>query len=145
MGTFGYETTTSAPPERAVAFLADLRNLELWVGEVAGVDADGDRYTVRFSRGFFLPDLVVDYTVSRDGPTIVATGTSSSMDVVDRWDVTPSDGGSAIRYDGTYELKGVNKLAAPFAQFMGDVRAKGLARSLAKHLDAAGEPPLTPT
>ena len=40
--------------------------------------------------------------------------------------------------DGTYELKGLNKIGAPFAQVMGDVRAKGLARSLARHLDAPG-------
>jgi carbon monoxide dehydrogenase subunit G len=134
MGSFGYTVTTRATPDQALAYLADLRNLEAWVREVDSVEPDGDGYRVALDR-LLMPDLVIDYRVDRAGDAVVATGSGGSMEVVDRWDVRPADGGAEVAYTGTYELKGAAKLTGPIAQLAGDVRAKSLAASLREHLD----------
>jgi hypothetical protein len=66
MDSFEYRLTTRATPEQALAFLGDLHNLPRFIAEVTRVDATGaDAYEVGFDRGFFIPDLVVDYAVER--------------------------------------------------------------------------------
>ena len=134
MGSFSYTVTTRATPEQALAYLADLRNLEAWVREVDSVEADGDGYRVALDR-LLMPDLVLDYRVAREGDAVVARGTAGSMELTDRWDVRPAERGAEVAYEGTFRLKGAAKLTAPIAQLAGDVRAKSLAGSLREHLD----------
>jgi hypothetical protein len=140
MATFRFSITTTATPQQAVAYLADLRNLPDWVREVDRVEATADGYEAHLDR-LLLPDLVIAYTVTRGDGVVVADGTSPSADLVDRWEVTPSGDGAEVDYVGTLELKGVTKLAGPLAGLAGDARATGLAQALRERLDAlAGAP-----
>lgn len=135
MGSFDYSLHTDADPARVVAYLSDLTNLVHFVREIESVAPEGPGYRVTLDRGLLMPDMVVDYTVATEGDTVVATGSHSSIDAVDRWQVTPSGEGADVRYHGTYELKGIAKASGPLAQLAGNWRAKGIAETLADRLD----------
>lgn len=142
MGEFDYTVTTTASPQEAVAYLADLRHLPEHVSQVTDVrEGKGDgTYAVRLAR-LLSQDMVVDYVVRTTGSTVVATGTHDQIDVEDRWDVTPHPEGSEIRYRGTYELKGASKITAPLSQLFGKAMAGGLGKRLKARLDERGALP----
>ena len=131
--------TTKATPEQALAYLGDLHNLEAFVEEVDAVERSGAGYKFVLGRGA-LPDLVVDYVVTTPGTAVVAEGTHSSIDLIDRWDVAPAGDGARVRYVGTYELKGLSKVGGPFSGQLGRRSVKRVAERLKIRLDglAAG-------
>lgn len=137
MGSIEYATKTSATPGRALDFLADLNNLTEFVHEVEKVERSDEGYAVSLDRGLIMPDMVVQYTVSRPEGAVVAEGTHRSIHVVDRWDVSATEtGGAEVRYHGTYELKGPTKLVAPLARYFSERGTDDLATRLGESLDA---------
>ncbi len=117
--------------------MADLRNFAAWDPGVSSATIRDDAepgldtaYNVT-ANGARLVYRTVEY--DRPGRVVVEANTSRlrSYDVIE---VTERDGGSAVLYDATLELKGLFKLGEPVMKLMfnriGDAAAAGLESAL---------------
>ncbi|MEJ7824014.1 MAG: SRPBCC family protein [Solirubrobacteraceae bacterium] len=141
--TYSFSVTSPKRAEEVFDYLADLRNLPEWdpetatteqtsVGEVARVGA-----TFHVAARKFRQDARMDYElVELERPRrIVARGTTSGVDGVDTYTISPTaDGGSEVVYATQIELKGMYKLVAPVAGILvnrsGEKTRVGLERTL---------------
>ncbi len=123
--------------EEAFDYMADLRNFAAWDPGVSSATIRDDAepgldtaYNVT-ANGARLVYRTVEY--DRPGRVVVEANTSRlrSYDVIE---VTERDGGSAVLYDATLELKGLFKLGEPVMKLMfnriGDAAAAGLESAL---------------
>jgi uncharacterized protein YndB with AHSA1/START domain len=142
--TYSFNVTSPKPAEEVFDYLADLRNLPEWdpetatteqtsVGEAARVGATFHVVGVRKLR----QDPRMDYElVELERPRrIVARGTTSEVDGVDTYTISPTaDGGSEVVYATQIELKGISKLFAPVVGILvnrsGEKTRVGLERTL---------------
>lgn len=138
MGTIAYTVTTKATPEQAFEYISDLTKLPAYVDQVSEVELKGDgRYDVTIGRAV-MPDQVFEYELAERDPRslVVAKGTHKAMDVVDRWELTPADGGTQVDYTGVTEFHGTSKAHAPLYKLFGNIAAERIGERLRRQLDA---------
>jgi len=116
------QINTALPIDRAFAFVADFANASQWDPGVAtsersdtGPVGIGARYRLGLRvRGKVSPaDYVI--TVFEPSRRVVLTGTGSVMEAVDDIRFEATETGTRIDYMADIRLKGLMRLAAPFA------------------------------
>ncbi len=134
-----YVCTINSPlsVEEAFDYMADLRNFAAWDPGVSSATIRDDAepgldtaYNVTANGA-----KLVYRTIEFDRPKrVVAEAVTSRLRSYDIIEVTERDGGSAVLYDATLELKGVFKLGDPIMQLVfnriGDAAAAGLESAL---------------
>lgn len=142
MARFHAEIPTTAPPERAFAYLADFANSEQWDPGVVRAETisssptglGSEFHVVTGSAGRTIPFRyrIIEFESPR---RVVLQGTSARLISVDAIDVEPSEaGGSTITYDADLRLTGVFRifdlpLSLAFRR-IGDRAVAGLASAL---------------
>jgi carbon monoxide dehydrogenase subunit G len=123
MATLNERIETALPLDEAFAFIADFANSKDWDPGVAtsvpldpGPVAVGSRYQLGIRRGDNVASM--EYVVTAFEPLrrVVLAGEGSGVSAVDdiRFEATPG-GGTRIDYMADIRLRGVRRLAAPFA------------------------------
>jgi len=135
-----YTATVATPwsAEKAFAYIADVRNFEKWdpgvdysklvAGTTPGLDAE---YEVKVMAAE-LTYRTVEFEPSRRTVVEAETPLLYSYDIIE---VTPTDEGSVVRYDATFEVKGLagqlaNPLVGLFFDQIGDKAIGGLITAL---------------
>jgi carbon monoxide dehydrogenase subunit G len=122
MTTLNERIETTLPLDEAFAFVADFANSKDWDPGVAtserlnpGPLAIGARYRLGVRMGSGVADMEYVVTTLEPLRRVVLAGEGSSVWAVDdiRFEATPS--GTRIDYTADIRLRGVKRLAAPFA------------------------------
>jgi carbon monoxide dehydrogenase subunit G len=116
------QIVTALPIDQAFAFVADFANAELWDPGVATSERTNDGPVgvgARYRLGVRLRGKVVpmDYVITAYEPArrVVLTGTGSGVEAVDEIRFEAVGPGTRIDYVADIRLRGVMRLAAPFA------------------------------
>jgi hypothetical protein len=138
---------TDAPPDRAFAYMASFDSVEEWdpsVVEAQNLDGRveaGTRFRVvvrLLSRESELVYEMVEYDPPRRAVLRAETATVVSLDTVT---VEPAgDGGAAVTYDASLELKGAAKLAALPMKLVFDRISRDAREGLTRELGHLGGP-----
>lgn len=129
---------SALPAPEALAYVADLRNLEYWdpgvrsvaqrVGDGVGPDAS---YDVRLATA---PMTLTYETVEHEPDSITLEARNLVLRSVDVVSVVPDGAGSIVTYDATLSLNGplglVDSLMKPAFTRIGDAAAAGLRKAL---------------
>lgn len=116
------QINTALPLDRAFAFVADFANAEKWDPGVATSERSntapvgvGARY--RLGVRMFGRVSPMDYEITTYEPSrrVVLTGTGSGVEAVDDIRFEATETGTRIDYVADIRLKGLLRLAAPFA------------------------------
>lgn len=132
---------TSWRPEDAFDYMADVRNFAAWdpgvrrVTVVQGGEAGvPDAYDVDVRAGRATMTLRYEVVASERPRRVLLQAQTSTLRSIDEIRVEPSGLGSIVTYDAQLELRGVLRVAAPFAGLVfrriGDRAAAGLRRAL---------------
>jgi carbon monoxide dehydrogenase subunit G len=122
MPTLNERIETALPLDEAFAFIADFANSKDWDPGVAtserigaGPVAVGARYQLGIRRGDGVATMEYVVTALEPLRRVVLAGEGSGVSAVDdiRFEATPS--GTRIDYTADIRLRGVRRLAAPFA------------------------------
>ncbi|HEY0644611.1 MAG TPA: SRPBCC family protein [Nocardioides sp.] len=111
--------TTTASPEAAHAYLADLRNAEEWdPGTQTCERTSGDGgvgTTYRNVSSFLGREVEITYTTAELAPPsrVHLRGTNESFEGHDIFEIRASGRGAEITYRADMSFSGVSKLAAP--------------------------------
>jgi carbon monoxide dehydrogenase subunit G len=141
MATYKTAIETSWRPEDAFDYMADVRNFATWdpgVREVRTVptgEAGGhDAYDVDVRAGRATMTLRYEVAASERPRRVLLRAQTSTVRSIDEIRVEPSGRGSTVTYDAQFELRGVLRVASPFAGLVfrriGDRAAAGLRRAL---------------
>jgi carbon monoxide dehydrogenase subunit G len=113
---------TTLPLDQAFAFVADFANADQWDPGVATSERTNDgpvgvgaryRLGVRM-RGSVVP-MDYEITILEPGRRVVLTGIGSGVEAVDDIRFQATDTGTRVDYVADIRLRGVLRLAAPFA------------------------------
>jgi carbon monoxide dehydrogenase subunit G len=122
MATLNERIETALPLDEAFAFVADFANSKDWDPGVAtsepldpGPVAVGSRYQLGVRMGGGVASMEYVVTALEPLRRVVLAGEGSGVSAVDdiRFEATPS--GTRIDYTADIRLRGVKRLAAPFA------------------------------
>jgi carbon monoxide dehydrogenase subunit G len=113
---------TTLPVDEAFAFVADFANAEHWDPGVAtsvriseGPVGLGSRYRLEVRMRGRVAPMNYEITVFEPSRRVVLTGTGSGVDAVDDIRFEATDAGTRIDYVADIRLRGLMRLAAPFA------------------------------
>lgn len=113
---------TTLPVDEAFAFVADFANAERWDPGVAtsvrtseGPVGLGSRYRLEVRMRGRVAPMDYEITVFEPSRRVVLTGTGSGVDAVDDIRFEATDAGTRIDYVADIRLRGLLRLAAPFA------------------------------
>ena len=116
------QINTALPLDRAFAFIADFANAAQWDPGVATSERSGTGPVgvgARYRLGVRLRGKVspMDYVITGFEPSrrVVVTGTGSGVEAVDDIRFEATETGTRIDYMADIRLKGLMRLAAPFA------------------------------
>ncbi len=141
MARYVVHVKSPKPPEEAFAFMADLRNFEVWdpgVVQVEQTEGDGGGSDSVFDvtvKGVPRP-ITLRYRTDRYEPSreIVASAESSILRSVDAISVRPRPNGCEVTYDAQLTMNGLLGAADPLLRLVftriGDRAAAGLIGAL---------------
>jgi len=129
------------PPERAFAYMADLRNFAEWdPGVKASRQVEGEGPKLGSSYDVTVAgvgrDLTLRYELNEfvEGKQFVATAESSTLTSVDTVSVVAEGDGSIVTYDAELTLNGILSLGDIFLRLafrrIGDRAAAGMRKAL---------------
>jgi carbon monoxide dehydrogenase subunit G len=132
---------TGWPPEDAFDYVADVRNFAAWDPGVRrvtivrrGAAGVHDAYDVDVRAGRATITLRYEVASSERPRCVLLRAQTSTLRSIDEIRVEPSGRGATVTYDAQLELRGVLRVASPFAGFafrrIGDRAAAGLRRAL---------------
>ena len=122
MAVLREQINTALPLDQAFAFVADFANAEKWDPGVAtsdrvnpGLVGLGARYRLGVRMGGRVSPM--DYEITTFGPSsrVVLTGTGSGVEAVDDIRFEATETGTRIDYVAEIRLRGLMRLAGPFA------------------------------
>ncbi len=113
---------TSLGPDEAFAFVADFANASHWDPGVASSERIGDgpvdvgaRYRLGVRIGGRVAPMTYEVTHLEPGRRVVLEGSGSGVAAVDDIRFAPSGAGTRIDYTAEIRLRGLMRLATPFA------------------------------
>lgn len=116
------QITTSMPLDEAFAFVGDFANAAAWDPGVAsaartnpGPVGVGARYRLLVRMGGRLAPMDYEVTAFEPGALVVLHGSGSGVDAVDEIRFRALPGGTRIDYTADIRLRGLLRLATPFA------------------------------
>ena len=133
--------TTPWPPDKAFAYLADVRNFAEWDPGVVNVDAPigqvpsvGAAYDVAVKTGPRSMTLRYEVLEFEAPARLLLRARTRTLLSVDEIRVRPGGAGSIVTYDAELTLRGTARIFAPMLALafgrIGDRAAAGLAREL---------------
>ncbi len=139
----GFATTISStlPPDRAFAYMADFENARFWDPSVSEARREDDG-PIRAGSAFHLVsrfagrDVLLRYTILSFEPPgrVVLEAEQPSFVSHDEITVEPEGEGSTVRYDARLEFQGIRKVLDPVMQLVfnrvGAKAAAGMTQAL---------------
>jgi len=134
--------TTTTPPDRVYAFLADFANAEEWdpgTVECSRVEGDGGVGTrYRNVSSFLGRTTTLEYVATELEPTTYVhfRGHNDQFTGHDRLRLTPSGAGTEVTYDAEFAFSGASRVAVPLVAAYLPFLANKTVRQLRARLDA---------
>jgi carbon monoxide dehydrogenase subunit G len=134
--------TTTTPPDRVYAFLADFANAEEWdpgTVECSRVEGDGGVGTrYRNVSSFLGRTTTLEYVATELEPSTYVhfRGHNDQFTGHDRLRLTPSGAGTEVTYDAEFAFSGVSRVAVPLVAAYLPFLANKTVRQLRARLDA---------
>lgn len=130
-----HTTTIARTPAEVFAFLSNAENDPQWrsgvldIARVSGEGGTGTRYRqgVKGPMGRRIP-ADVEITESRPNDVHAFRATEGPVRPEGRYELSPSDGGTRVRFVLAAEVRGLKKLMAPMVQRTMDREVAGLER-----------------
>ncbi|HEV8688560.1 MAG TPA: SRPBCC family protein [Gaiellaceae bacterium] len=131
-----HETTIARPPAEVFAFLANAANDPQWragVLDIARVSGDGGAGT-RYRQGVKGPlgrriPADVEITESRPNELHAFRATEGPVRPEGRYELTPANGGTRVRFALTADVRGLKKVMTPIVQRTMEREVAGLERA----------------
>jgi carbon monoxide dehydrogenase subunit G len=134
--------TTTTPPDRVYAFLADFANAEEWdpgTVECSRVEGDGGVGTrYRNVSSFLGRTTTLEYVATELEPSTYVhfRGHNDQFTGHDRLRLTPSGAGTEVTYDAEFAFSGASRVAVPLVAAYLPILANKTVRQLRARLDA---------